>query len=156
MLVLVQSMKILILRIELEANYRTHDPHAVRDLAVRENSSLYDLAAAIVEAYGFDFDHPFGFFSVSGNDFLRSQRKYELFADMKDIAAEHPDSLSVERTVMTDVWKIPGDRMTFLFDYGDMWRFTVTLVGLGSAEPGKRYPKIVGQEGEGPLQYPPS
>lgn len=147
-------MKILILKTELQANHRVPSPRAVRELAVRENSSLYDLAEAIVGAYSFDFDHAFGFFSRTGEDFLRSERKYELFADVAGIAAEHPNSMSVERTLAGDVWKIPGDTMAFLFDYGEMWRFTVMLIGLGSVEPRKRYPKILRMEGDAPMQYP--
>lgn len=147
-------MKTLILKTELQANYRVPSPRVLRELAVREDASLYDLAGAIVRAYGFDFDHAFGFFSRTGENFLQSERKYELFADMKDIADEHPGSLSVERTLVRDVWRVLGDTMTFLFDYGDMWRFTVTLVGLGSVEPRKRYPRVLRKEGDAPPQYP--
>jgi hypothetical protein len=38
-------------------------PRIYRDIEIESTRSLYDLAAAIVQAFGFDFDHAFGFFS---------------------------------------------------------------------------------------------
>jgi len=146
-------MKTLILATKLLQNPLERRTHITRELAVRQDSSLYDLAEAIVNAYGFDFDHAFGFLSRTGDDFLRSERKYELFADM-DIADEHPDSQSVRHTKVSDAWKKLGDTMTFLFDYGDAWRFTVQLIGIGVAEQGRKYPRIIKTEGNAPKRYP--
>lgn len=146
-------MRTHIFDIELAGGPQARKRRVRRELAVREDASLYDLPAIIVRACDFDFDHAFGFFSRLGEGFLRSERKYELFADM-DIAEEHPNSLNVERTRVCDVWKILGDTMTFLFDYGDMWRFTVGLVGFGIAEPNTEYPRVLRSEGRSPKQYP--
>jgi Plasmid pRiA4b ORF-3-like protein len=126
----------------------------MREIEVCENSNLFDLAGAIVGAYGFDFDHAFGFFSRTGEDYFNSEKKYELFADMPDIAADHPQSGSVRGTQVSSVWKILGTTMMFLFDYGDMWRFTVRLVGFGVAKPKTKYPKILKKTGSPPEQYP--
>ena len=54
-----------------------------RVLAVRENSSLYDLALAANRAFGFDFDHAFGFFDNLKNPY-RAKERYELFADLEE------------------------------------------------------------------------
>ncbi len=54
-----------------------------RVLAVRENSSLYDLALAINRAFDFDFDHAFGFFDNLKNPYAAKER-YELFADLEE------------------------------------------------------------------------
>jgi Plasmid pRiA4b ORF-3-like protein len=125
-----------------------------RDVEDRGDSSLYRLAEAIVHAYDFDFDHAFGFFSRTEGDYFRSERKYELFADMADVAAENPDSRSVRRTTISEVWNKPGEKMLFLFDYGDQWRFIVELQGFGSVEPKRKYPRILGRVGTSPEQYP--
>lgn len=53
-----------------------------RTIAVPSSLSLYQLAEAIVGAYKFDFDHAFGFFSTVGDDYLKSEKSYELFTDM--------------------------------------------------------------------------
>jgi hypothetical protein len=83
----------------------------MREIEVREDSNLYHLAEAIVQAYGFDFDHAFGFFSRTGDDYLHSERKYELFADMPNLAAEHPRS--VQRTQISAVGKVLDDSIRF-------------------------------------------
>lgn len=85
----------------------------MREIEVREDSNLYHLAEAIVEAYGFDFDLAFGFFSRTGDDYLHAERKYELFANMPNIASEPPESQSVLHTKISDVWKILGDSIRF-------------------------------------------
>ncbi len=38
-------------------------PQVYRDVEIDRRKSPYDLAAALVRAFGFDFDHAFGFFS---------------------------------------------------------------------------------------------
>jgi hypothetical protein len=50
-----------------------------RDIEIEAKSSLYALAEAITNAFKFDFDHAFGFFSrLTGNVFA-SPVRYELF-----------------------------------------------------------------------------
>lgn len=58
------------------------DKKIIREIEVPENINLYKLAGAIVDAYGFDFDHAFGFFGTIGERYFDSGKKYELFADM--------------------------------------------------------------------------
>jgi pRiA4b ORF-3-like protein len=147
-------MKTHIFAVNLLDNHSVRHSRVMREIEVCEDSNLYDLAAAIVSAYGFDFDHAFGFFSRTGDDCFDSERKYELFADMEDIAAEHPESESVQRTKVSEVWKILGTTMLFLFDYGDLWRFKVQLIGFGGAEPKAIYPRILKKTGSPPEQYP--
>jgi hypothetical protein len=43
--------------------------------------------------------------------------------------------------------------MTFLYDYGDEWRFRVQMIEPGQAEPGADYPRIVSRTGKAPPQY---
>ena len=73
---------------------------------------------------------------------------------MAEIAGDHPESLSVRHTKVSEVWKILGDTMMFLFDYGDTWRFTVQLVGFGVVDPKGTYPRILKKTGRAPEQYP--
>jgi Plasmid pRiA4b ORF-3-like protein len=147
-------MKTHIFVIDLLDNGGVRRRRVTREIEIGDSSNLYEFAEAIVHAYGFEFDHAFGFFSRTGNDYLHSERKYELFADMEDIAADHPESLNVRHTRVSDVWKILGDTMTFLFDYGDEWRFTVQLVRFGVAESKRTYPRILKKTGRAPEQYP--
>ena len=68
-----------------------------RVLAVRETSSLYDLALAINQAFGFDFDHAFGFFDNLKNPYGAKER-YELFADLEE-DLEDLDEDELEQTI---------------------------------------------------------
>lgn len=126
-----------------------------RDIEIQESASLYKLAEAIVGAYDFDFDHCFGFFSkIVENFYFDSERKYELFADMKSRDIEPTGAKSVKKTKISEVWKNIGDKMLFLFDYGDNWLFVVELIGFGAAEPKIKYPRTVKSIGKAPEQYP--
>jgi len=127
-------------------------PKIVREIEISKNVNLYKLAKAIVNAYNFDFDHCFGFFSnISENRYFDSERKYELFTDLEDI--EPTGAGSVKKTKISEAWKDIGDKMLFLFDYGVCWRFVVTLSGLGEKDTKKKYPNIVKEIGRAPRQY---
>src|SRR5882762_430689 len=48
------------------------NPKLYRDIEIPTSKKLYDLASAIVAAFGFDFDHAFGFYSLLKGNILRS------------------------------------------------------------------------------------
>lgn len=127
-------------------------PKLYRDIEIPSTKKLYDLAAAIVSAFGFYFDHAFGFYSSLKGDIFSSPVKYELFADMDDIG-EPSDAGSVEKTRISEAFPEIGHKMTFLFDYGDEWRFRIELIGKGAKEQGVEYPKVRKKAGRAPKQY---
>ena len=125
-----------------------------RDLPGHRNQaskSLYKLAEAIVSAFGFDFDHAFGFYGGDPFARRRSQPRYELFAD---IGEADPGVLGVKKTKVAEAFPAMGRSLVFLFDYGDEWRFRVTLKAKGQKLAKTRYPRIVASKGEAPEQYP--
>jgi len=127
-----------------------------RDVEVPEDFSLYELAGGILKAYEFDFDHAFGFFRkiTSGWGGLAESESYELFADLEVEAIEPTNAKSVKKTQVSEVWKNPKDKMMMLFDYGDEWRFIVTLKGFGEKQVRQKYPHLLTKTGEAPEQYP--
>jgi len=125
-------------------------PKLYRDIEIPGSKKLYDLAAAIVAAFGFDFDHPFGFYSLHKGNIYRSPIKYELFADMNPDS----DAGSVKRTRVCEAFHEIGHKMTFLFDYGDNWQFGVELMEEHAKEQGAKYPRVVKKVGTAPPQYP--
>jgi Plasmid pRiA4b ORF-3-like protein len=129
------------------------NPKLYRDIEIPSGKKLYDLASAIVAAFGFDFDHAFGFYSLLKGNILRSTVKYELFADMDDIG-EESDAGSVKQTRTSEAFPEIGHKMTFLFDYGDNWEFRVELIGENTKERGAKYPRVVKKVGTAPEQYP--
>jgi hypothetical protein len=120
-----------------------------RDIEVSSSSTLADLAEAIVTAFGFDMDHAYGFYSKLTGKLFASPRRFELFADI-----EGSGSRSVKRTRVITAFQNVGSAMTFLYDYGDEWRFRVEVVETGQAQPGADYPRIVRKFGKAPPQYP--
>lgn len=124
-----------------------------RDIEIPSAKTLYDLAEAIVGAYGFFFDHPFGFYSLLEGHVLNSPVSYELFADLEDIDPPS-EAGSVERTRISAAFRDVGEKMTFYFDYGFGWRFEVEVIGHGRKERGVKYPRVVKRVGKAPEQYP--
>jgi hypothetical protein len=126
------------------------NPKLYREFEIPSEMTLHDLAAAIVKTFGFEFDHPFGFYSKLTGRVLNSPVRYELFADMGDDS----EARSVERTRIATAFRRVGAKMTFLFDYGDNWQFRVEVIGQGQKERGVKYPRLVKQVGKAPEQYP--
>ena len=93
-----------------------------------------------MSAFGFDFDHAFGFYSGDPFARRRSQPSYELFAD---IGEADPGVLGVKKTKVAEAFPAMGHSMVFLFDYGDEWRFRVTLKEKGKKIAKDRYPRVV-------------
>lgn len=113
------------------------------------SSTLADLAEAIVAAFGFDMDHAYGFYSKLTGKLFDSRQRFELFADI-----EGSGSRSVTGTRVIAVFQKVGSAMTFLYDYGDEWRFRVGVIGKTQAQPDANYPRIVSKVGKAPPHYP--
>jgi hypothetical protein len=122
-----------------------------RDIEIEASKSLYKLAEAIVAAFGFDFDHAFGFYGGDPFAKRRALPRYELFADMGEADR---DALGVKKTKVAEAFPAVGRSLLFLFDYGDEWRFHVKLKAKGTKVAKVRYPRVVASEGEAPEQYP--
>ena len=136
-----------IIRAALESQKSTY-----RDIEIEASKSLYRLAEAIVAAFGFDFDHAFGFYSGrTPAKLMREHPKYELFADMGDA---DPGVIGVKKTRVTQAFPAIGHTMVFLFDYGDDWRFRVSLRAVGTKLAKVRYPRVVAMHCDAPPQYP--
>jgi Plasmid pRiA4b ORF-3-like protein len=125
-------------------------PRLYRDIEITSDGSLADLAEVIVRAFDFSFDHAYGFFSKLTGNIYQSPVRYELFAD----ADGEREAGSVKRTKVGDAFARVGNKMLFLFDYGDEWRFKVEVIAIGEAASKGQYPKILATVGKAPDQYP--
>jgi hypothetical protein len=122
-----------------------------RDIEIEASRSLYQLAEAIVAAFGFDFDHAFGFYSgLTPAKMMRQHPRYELFVDMGNA---EPGAISVKRTTISKAFPAIGHAMIFLFDYGDGWHFRVSLREARIRVAKVRYPRVVATRGDAPAQY---
>jgi hypothetical protein len=137
----------LIFRVALDGHKSVY-----RDIEIESGRSLYKFAEAIVAAFGFDFDHAFGFYSaLTRAGYFKKFPKYELFADMGEADA---GVQSVKKTTIAKAFPAVKHELLFLFDYGDEWLFRVTLRETSRKVSKTRYPRIVTQHGEAPEQYP--
>lgn len=127
------SVKTLIFRIQL-------DDQTYREIEVLENISLYDLAESIIDSFGFQFDHSFGFYNDVGPKVMRSDEAYELFVD-EDGEGLNPNARGVKSTQVSSVYSV-GKTMTFLFDYGDEWHFVTKCTSEGTVAANQTYPFI--------------
>jgi len=114
-----------------------------RQIAVAGAMTLDDLAAAILGAFRFDRDHLYCF----------------LFRDPfgLSISVNAPYMDEGHWTDKTLVGKVPleaGQAMLFVFDFGDDWRFTVTLEEVRAPDPRLTKPEVLDGKGEAPEQYP--
>jgi len=129
-------------------------PHKpLRKIAISGSKSLYDFARIITRAFGFYFDHPFGFYSnmVSIND---SSAGYELFVDIGEEPLT-PHFKGVKKTKVSEAFSNIGTKMLFLFDYGDEWHFVVELKEIREPLTNESLPAILESVGKAPVQYLP-
>lgn len=114
-----------------------------RQIAAAGAMTLDDLAYAILRAFGFDSDHLYCFL-------LRDP-----FGQMVSVNAPFLDE--GPWTNETSVGRIPleaGQAMLFVYDFGDDWRFTVTLEEVRAPDDRLTKPEVLGGKGEAPEQYP--
>jgi len=125
----------------------------LRKIQIAGTKSLYNFAKVITKEFNFYFDHCFGFY----DNFQRyhdSKKAYELFVDI----GEGPltsITKGVKKTRIEQAFKNSGEKMLFLFDYGDGWYFSVELKEIKNAEKWDLKPVILESIGEAPLQYSP-
>ncbi len=129
------------------------DAECWREIEITPEKSLSKLAEGIIAAFSFYFDHAYGFYDRLDQNYYDSAQSYEFFADMEEDEYSNGDAQSVERTKVKSVFIQPGQRMQFIFDYGDMWRFIVEYTGIGDKVPRKRYPCTTRSVGDAPEQY---
>ncbi len=114
-----------------------------RKIAVSSKDVLDDLHDAIQKAFQFDNDHLYEF--SFRNQFGIKQR------------VPHP---MCEEEFSTDEFKIKdlplriGDKMEYLFDFGDYWQFTAELEAIQPPNPKFKKAKILESHGKSPEQYP--
>ena len=112
-----------------------------RRIALPARLTLDDLASAILNAVRFDSDHLYQF--SYRNRFGAKEQVQHPYMD---------DGPWTEEVSIGDVPLRVGQTMTFLFDFGDMWRFGVTLESV-DPEMVIEKPVVLEKHGNPPEQY---
>ena len=119
------------------------DKKTWRRIAVSSEDVLDDLHDAIQEAFDFDNDHLYEF--SFRNRFGIEQR------------VSHP---MCEEEFSTDEFEIKnlplriGEKMEYVFDFGDHWQFTIELEKIEPPNSKFKKAKILESHGKSPKQYP--
>ena len=123
-----------------------------RIIQINGQASLYKFAQTIVKSFGFNFDHCFGFY-----DTLDRKREakivFEYFLDVGEEPSV-PWAKGVKKSKVCDAFQSIGEKLIFLFDYGDGWQFFVNLIEIREGLINKK-PIVLKKFGEAPEQYPP-
>ncbi|MFC6764172.1 IS1096 element passenger TnpR family protein [Natrinema soli] len=137
------------------------DPTALwRDIIVGEDRTLAEFQAVINESMGLNQAHLW-FFGV-GQDYWQSSVKYQRPEEYEDLPSG--EAMRWDETVYnageTTITELArqldlkvGDRICYLFDYGDEWRFYGILKESTDDEPGGRRPEVVNEKGDPVDQY---
>jgi len=114
-----------------------------RKIKISGKHTLGNLHDAIQEAFNFDNDHLYAFY-IGGNQ-KTGKPVYCKEAREGGTAAE-------ELTIQ-EMGLFTGQKLIYLFDFGDCWEFTVELMGIEKEASLPLTPIIVEAKGESPQQY---
>lgn len=117
-----------------------------RTVEVQSKTSLDALHNLIQKLTGFDNDHCYDFF-IGKNP--HDCRNCLIAEDGFMVTAKKP------MKTLGQVFPIPkGQKFYYWFDFGDDWKFEITLKGSKEKAPGVKYPIIISEQGKQPEQYP--
>ncbi len=117
-----------------------------RRIALRAKDTVDDLVAWILQSIDFDNDH---LYELQYRD--RVGRTMRIFHPYMGEDGEGPlgDEVPVGELPLA-----PGQSMTLIYDFGDMWRFDVKLETIEPPEAKIEAPRILEEHGKAPEQYP--
>ena len=131
-------------------------PGVHRTMAVRSDQTLVALHYALQDASGWDDDHFYSFW-LKGEYWGRDGSEYS-----HPIHTATESELSFLRTgpapksadARLDRLKLSkGQRIAYVFDFGDEWRVRLTVRNITAADDGT-YPRLLDSIGDAPPQYP--
>ncbi|MEW9125056.1 MAG: plasmid pRiA4b ORF-3 family protein [Thermotaleaceae bacterium] len=113
-----------------------------RTIAISYKHTLEDLHNAVQEAFDFDNDHLYSFFIDA--------KRYSKHAYHSPMSDEGPFT---DEVTIGELELYEGQKILYLFDYGDSWEFEVKLLKKKNDEIPPRKPKVIEIKGEAPRQY---
>ena len=117
-----------------------------RTVEIQSKTSLDTLHLCIQKLTGFDNDHCYDFF-VGKNP--RDCRNCLIGDDGFMTTVKKPI-----RTLEQVFPVAKGQKLFYWFDFGDDWKFEITLKDTKEKTPGGKYPIVIAEKGQKPEQYP--
>lgn len=116
-----------------------------RRIAISGESSLEELACAVLEAVGFCNDHLYQF--IYKDRFGVTQYANHAYMEGSDAPFVHNVSIG-------DLSLLPGTKLQFRFDFGDEWTFQLLVENVDAKDIDIAKPTVIATYGEAPEQYP--
>lgn len=113
-----------------------------RTLVVPSEHTLEELHEAIQDAFAFDRDHLYAFFTDG-----------KPWSNAHIYAPEVNEGPFSDQVSIGDLGLFPGQLFLYIFDFGDKWQFTIEVLDFNS-KPGPPTPVICERKGKSPEQYP--
>jgi Plasmid pRiA4b ORF-3-like protein len=123
-------------------------PRVSAQVAVRADQQLTALHEALVEAFGWFDDHLYSFW-LDGRCWGDRETEYT----RPEGVDEWGDSVRTADVTIGSLDLAIGQRIAYVFDFGDEWRVRLTLKTIGDGDGGE-YPRVLKRLGEAPPQYP--
>ena len=106
----------------------------VPETTIRTRQTLYPQLHLFYHLYAFFMD------GESWSD--------DKFTSLHDEEGPHVDEARIGELGLSE-----GQRLLYLFDYGDQWLFQIAVEAIRKSGAQPRKPKVVGQKGKAPEQY---
>jgi hypothetical protein len=114
-----------------------------RRIAIRGNDAFDSLSDVILQAFAFDQDHLYRF---------TYRNPFGVPVDINHPYLDEPPFTT--EVQIGSIGLKPGATLTYLYDFGDNWRFRVELESIDPVDPRIKGPVILETHGEAPEQYP--
>jgi hypothetical protein len=119
------------------------DKNLWRTIRLCHNHTFHEFHMLIQRAYDFDNDHLYGFYI--GN---KSSREKEIYSGNPMGVSDEYEELTIEEANLYE-----GQILTYLFDYGDEWKFNIRVEEFIENEKGLTTGEILESKGKSPEQY---
>jgi hypothetical protein len=131
--------------VEQKGNYTFKamlDKSTWRKIKLSHQHTLEDLHLSIQDAFHFDNDHLYSFF-MDG-------KRYSEDAYHSSFSEDGPYA---DEAIISELGLYVGQKILYLFDYGDSWEFIIQLATIEENEEELKEPQITEIKGEAPPQY---
>ncbi|MFD0933068.1 hypothetical protein ACFQ0R_10715 [Psychroflexus salinarum] len=120
----------------------------IRDIEIRDTSTLEDLHNSIAQAFGFDGTEMASFYK---SDEEWNQGEEYLLFDMSDGKG---NVNMMNETSLDSVFSRKDTKMIYVYDFFNMWTFYVELADITEPEDGQDYPNLMFAQGQLPESPP--
>jgi len=126
----------------------------IRKIEIQNIQTLEEFQFGITKvALGWKDPHTYSFF-MDNKPYSRN-RELEYSHDSLIEKKDRKAGVKSAHTRLKDLDLKVGQKIHFLFDYGDDHQFEIKVIGFGRSEKLKVYPMVLEEIGIAPEQYPP-